>query len=76
MNIKIKNMDSCYGFLLTENKKRKKKRVCNKWLLTDVGIDEQQADVWSNNTNPHQRTTQKWMNDMSIDQTYIDVHKC
>jgi len=38
-------MDSCYGFLLTENKKRKKKRVCNKWLLTDVGIDEQQADV-------------------------------
>jgi hypothetical protein len=35
-------------------------------LLTD----EQQVDVWNNNNNnPHQRTTQKWMNDMSIDQT-------
>jgi hypothetical protein len=45
-------------------------------LLTDVGTDEQQADVWNNNTNPHQRTTQKWMNDMSIDQRYIDVQKC
>jgi hypothetical protein len=26
-------------------------------------------------TNPHKRTTQKWMNDMSIDQTFIDVTK-
>jgi hypothetical protein len=42
-------------------------------LLTDVGTDEQQADVWNNNNNnPQQRTIQKWMND----QTYIDVQKC
>jgi hypothetical protein len=45
-------------------------------LRTDVGTDEQQADVWNNNYKPHQRTTQKWMNDMSIDQTFIDVQKC
>ncbi len=68
-------MDSCYGFLLT-GKKVKKKKSCNKWLRTDVGTDEQQADVWNNNYKPHQRTTQKWMNDMSIDQTSIDVQKC
>jgi hypothetical protein len=37
-------MDSCYGFLLT-GKKVKKKKSCNKWLRTDVGTDEQQADV-------------------------------
>jgi hypothetical protein len=36
-------LDSCYGFLLTE-KKGKKRRVAT-WLLTDVGTDEQQADV-------------------------------
>jgi hypothetical protein len=63
-------------FCSQKTKKEKKKRVCNKWLLTDVGTDEQQADVWNNNTNPHQRTTQKWMNEMSINQTYIDVQKC
>ncbi len=63
-------------FCSQKTKKEKKKRVSNKWLLTDVGTDEQQADVWNNNTNPHQRTTQKWMNDMSIDQRYIDVQKC
>ncbi len=57
-------------------KKKEKKKSCNKWLLTDVGTDEQQADVWNNNNNPHQCTTQKWMNDMSIDQTSIDVQKC
>jgi hypothetical protein len=56
-------------------KKKEKKKSFNKWLLTDVGTDEQQADVWNNN-NPHQRTPQKWMNDMSMDQTYIDVQKC
>lgn len=77
MNIKIKKkMDSCYGFLLTENKKSKKKEFATNGCWQMLGTDEQQADVWNNNTNPHQRTTQKWMNDMSINQTYIDVQKC
>jgi hypothetical protein len=32
-------------FCSQKTKKEKKKRVSNKWLLTDVGTDEQQADV-------------------------------